>query len=107
MRTKILVVDNDHATLSRIYLALVHRNYKVEASDNPQEITERIKRFRPALLIIGENEYASLNLKFKIPCILLVAKVNRVPTVDGEEIYQIENPVQIDALVKKIEEVVV
>jgi DNA-binding response OmpR family regulator len=43
-RTRILVVDSDLHALSKIYLSLIHKNYKVEASDDAQEIMARTER---------------------------------------------------------------
>ena len=101
------MVDNDLATLSRIYLALVHRNYKVEASDKPEETIERIRRFKPSLLIIGSNEFKTLNTSFKIPCILLYDKGMKDGITGDDEIFPLENPVPIDTLVKLIDELVI
>lgn len=50
-RAKVLVVDSDLHALSRIYLFLLHRDYKVEASDNADEIIPRVERFKPRLVI--------------------------------------------------------
>jgi len=106
-KTKILVVDNDLATLSRIYLALVHRNYKVEASDKQEEIAERIKRFRPAILIIGAEEYLSQKGKIKIPCIVLAEKEKLEGITPDDEVFPMENPVPIDTLVRTIDDLVI
>ena len=51
-RTRILVVDSDLHTLSKIYLSLIHKNYKVEASNDAQEIMARTERFKPHLIIL-------------------------------------------------------
>ena len=104
-RTKILVVDSDLDTLSRIYLALVHRNYKVEASDKKEEISERVKRLKPELLILGQNEYFFFQDKLKIPCITLLdllADEFHVP----EDVIIMRKPVPLDQLIQKIEEIV-
>jgi DNA-binding response OmpR family regulator len=52
-RTRILVVDSDMHTLSKIYLSLINKNYKVEASDDAQEIMARTERFKPRLIILN------------------------------------------------------
>ena len=52
-RAKILIVDSNLHSLSKIYLSLIHRNYKVEASDNAQEIMPRTERFKPRLIILN------------------------------------------------------
>ena len=104
-RTKILVVDNDLDTLSRVYLALVHRNYKVEASDRKEEISERIKRLKPALLILGQNEYLFFQDKLKLPCIILL-NLSEDEFHVPEDVIIMRKPIPLDQLIQKIEEIV-
>lgn len=52
-RAKILVVDSDLHALSRIYLSLIHKDYRVEATDDAAEIMQRAERFKPRLLILN------------------------------------------------------
>jgi CheY-like chemotaxis protein len=52
-RPKILVVDSDLHALSKLYLGLIHKSYKVEATDDGGEILQRTERFKPRLLIIN------------------------------------------------------
>jgi CheY-like chemotaxis protein len=54
-RTRVLVVDSDLHNLSRIYLSLIHKGYKVEASEDGQEIIQRMERFKPSISIIHEH----------------------------------------------------
>jgi hypothetical protein len=105
-RTKILVVDSDLDTLSRIYLALVHRNYKTEASDKDEEIPERIKRLKPALVILGKKEYFIYRDKLKTPCIVLVNNDETETFSTPEDVIILKKPVQLEALYQKIEELV-
>ena len=104
-RTKILVVDSDLDTLSRVYLALVHRNYKVEASDRKEEISERIKRLKPALLILGQNEYLFFEDKLKMPCIILL-NLSEDEFHVPEDVIIMRKPIPLDKLIQKIEEIV-
>ena len=104
-RTKILVVDSDLDTLSRIYLALVHRNYKVEASDQKEEISERIKRLKPALLILGQNEYLFFQDKLKMPCITLL-DLSEDELHVPDDVFIMRKPIPLDQLIQKIEEIV-
>ena len=89
-RIKILVVHHDLDTLSKIYLALVHRNYKTEASDKVEEIEERIKRLKPALIILGKKEWLSLKDILKMRVIIIL-----------------EKPFQMEVLIRTIEEQVI
>jgi DNA-binding response OmpR family regulator len=52
-RARILVVDSDLHVLSKIYLSLIHKDYKVEATDDAQEIVARTERFKPRLIILS------------------------------------------------------
>src|SRR6476661_5288414 len=105
-RTKILVVDSDLDTLSRVYLALVHRNYKTEASDKLEEIPERVKRLKPALLILGSAEYDSYKDKLKLPCILLLADDETRPESLPGDVLVAKKPIHVDALMQIIDELV-
>jgi hypothetical protein len=106
IRTKILVVDSDLDTLSRIYLALVHRNYKVEASDKTEEIAERMKRLKPALLILGKKEYLFFEDKLKTPCIVLWESEEPALLSIPGDVFVVKKPVSLELLIHKIEEMV-
>ena len=105
-RTKILVVDSDLDTLSRVYLALVHRNYKAEASDKAEEIQERVKRLRPALLILGKKEYLFYFEKLKMPCIVLWDNEEPASIRFPDDVFMIKKPIQLESLIHMIQEVV-
>ena len=84
-RTRILVVDSNLDTLSRIYLSLIHKDYKVEATNDVREIADRIARFKPKLVIlhtgtkdVSEEVYRSLSEK-RIPVLLIQADGMVVP----------------------------
>lgn len=46
-------MDSDLHALSRIYLSLIHKDYRVEATDDAAEIMQRTDRFKPRLLILN------------------------------------------------------
>lgn len=101
-RERILVIDTDLDHLSRIYLALLHRNYKTEACNNPEEIKERIKRFKPSLVILPAKEYETIKESLKIPAIVFGSEAVRLN--DGDSFFK--KPVHLEPLLKKIEEIV-
>lgn len=105
IREKVLVVDKDLDTLSRIYLALVHRKFKTEACNKPEEITERLKRFKPAVIILPPEEYTAINKKLKIPAIVVLAEGEHCIELGYGDI-QIKKPVQVEAIIKAIEQLV-
>ena len=92
-RTKVLVVDHDLDTLSKIYLTLVHRNYKAEASDKAEEISERLKRFKPSLLILGKVEYSQVRDTLKIPAIVVVEKEEMLSLQTDSDVILLEKTV--------------
>src|SRR6188768_4456984 len=93
-RTKILIVDQDINTLSKIYLNLLHRNYKVEACNNGAEITERLKKIKPSLLIIHEDFYDLVEKRLKIPAIILNDKFSRTGIREQEDVKILNKPIQ-------------
>jgi DNA-binding response OmpR family regulator len=105
-RTRILIIDTDLDSLSKIYLGLIHRNYKTEASDNTEEIPERVKRLKPAVIIIGKKEYLQQLQKFNIPVILILDK-DEETIRSGDEIIILHKPVSIDQLIQAIESVLI
>jgi DNA-binding response OmpR family regulator len=104
-REKILVVDHDLDSLSRIYLALIHRKFKAEACNNSQEISARLKRFKPSVIILNSDDYDKFQNKLKIPAIVLVEKKNAGVALNDWDI-QIKKPVQIDELIKAVEKLI-
>ena len=105
-RKKILVVDSDLDLLSRIYLGLLHRNYKVEATDKVSEVEERIKRLKPSLLILGTQDYLADLIDLKIPFIVLLEKDEMPANQYKAELNLFEKPVSIEKLVRTIEELI-
>lgn len=105
-KTRVLVVDSDLDNLSKIYLGLIHRNYKPEASDNTEEIPERVKRMKPAVIIIGNKEYLLPLQKMKIPIILLIDKDTCTKGLT-DELTLLQKPVSLDTLVHTIESLVI
>jgi PleD family two-component response regulator len=105
-REKILVVDHDLDNLSRIYLALLHRGFKVEACNQPEEIIDRLKRFKPAVIVVNSNDYKKIMERLKIPAVVLseIQSCSGVPVNDGDVL--LKKPVHADALVKAVETLV-
>lgn len=104
-REKILVVDQDLDSLSRMYLALIHRKFKTEACNNFEEIPARLKRFKPAAIILNGEDYNSISNKLRIPAIVLIENGNKGPALNYGDL-SLKKPVQIDELLKAVEKVV-
>ena len=109
-KVRILVVDSDLHTLSKIYLGLIHKDYKVEATDDANEIIPRTYRFKPRLLIVRTSarnltpetykEIAQRRLQ-----VFFINDENLVIPVEIKKSEQIEMPVNINWLDEKIREV--
>lgn len=102
-RERILVVDTDLDHLSRIYLSLIHRNYRTEASNRPEEIKERIKRFRPSLIILNNEEYDHIKESLKIPAIVVGDTRFSGTLNDGDSFFK--KPVQLESMLRKVDEI--
>ena len=107
IRAKVLVICNDLEQLSKIYLALIHRNFKAEASDKWEEVPERIKRFKPAVLIIAYDLYVMVEAQLKMPAVVMTEKGSGLGSTPGSEVQYIEKPFNMDALVRLTERLVV
>lgn len=103
IRQKILVVYRDLTALSRIYLALLHRNYKVEATNDTGEIVERSKRLKPAVTILGEQEFLDARQDLKTPAIVLVDAEQPSSTVFPDDVIVLEKNSQVEKLVSAID----
>lgn len=104
-REKILVVDQNLDALSRMYLALIHRKFKTEACNNPEEIAARLKRFRPAVIILGLHDYSPICTKLKIPAIVLLEDGDSATELNYGDI-SMRKPVHADDLIKTVERLV-
>lgn len=104
-KEKILVVDQDLDSLSRMYLALIHRKFKTEACNQPEEIVARIKRFKPAVIIISSKDYNTISARLRIPAIVLQNKEEAAVELNYGDLI-LTKPVQIDELMKAVEKVI-
>jgi DNA-binding response OmpR family regulator len=102
-REKILVVGHDLDNLSRIYLALIHRKFKTEACDKPEEIPERIKRFKPGVIVLDLEAYNPIREKLKIPAIVLTDEDVPLSSKLNDGDIWLAKPVQVDTLIKAVE----
>jgi DNA-binding response OmpR family regulator len=105
-REKILVVNHDLDSLSRIYLALIHRKFNTEACNNAEEIPKRLKRFKPAVIVLDQKEYDTISENLKIPAIVIIEPDHSIvsPMNDGD--IQLKKPIHIDELIKAVEKLV-
>jgi PleD family two-component response regulator len=109
-KARVLVVDSDLHTLSKIYLSLIHRNYKVEATDNAQEITARVDRFKPRLVILRSStknltQEVYEELARKRLNVLLIADENEVIPVEWRKLEVIQMPPDVTFFDAKIMEI--
>lgn len=102
---KVLVSHSDLDVLSRIYLLLIHKKYRAEATDKAEEIEQRIKRFKPDVLIICSDDYLLLKDKLRKPTIVITGNSpTRVELNYGDRILKL--PFQTNSLIQAVEELV-
>lgn len=58
---RILIIDTDLFSLSKIYFGLIHLEHAVEACNNLQEVDERVERFQPGVVILGHTGTGDLH----------------------------------------------
>lgn len=75
-------MDSDLHNLSRIYLSLIHKGYKVEASEDGQEIIQRTERFKPSIMIINAQ---TRNLSAEVYAFLQKCRKNILLVNDTDE----------------------
>lgn len=97
---KILVVDNDIDHLSRIYLSLLHRKYRVVVTDKTEEILPRIKKYKPVLIILNEVQYNIVKSKLRAITIVLTEKNSTTELNYGD--LKLEKPFSMHELVKLV-----
>lgn len=105
-REKILVVDSDLDSLSKIYLALIHRKFKVEACNKPEEFSDRMKRFKPFIVVLGSDEYNIHSKKLRPLAIVIADKEieTEIDLNDGDIL--LTKPVAVDELIKAVEKLI-
>ena len=54
-KVRVLVVDDELSSLSKMYINLLLKNYEVEATHRASEVLPRIKRFQPDVVIISHT----------------------------------------------------
>jgi DNA-binding response OmpR family regulator len=106
-RTRVLVADSDLDTLSKVYLALLHRNYKAEACNRYDELPARIRRMKPAVLIMDLPAYQLYGEKMKTPQIILLEK-QAAPFIatDGATLVLFK-PFSMEQLMRHVQQLVV
>ena len=105
-REKILVVDPDLNSLSKIYLSLIHRQFKVEACNNAEEFLDRMKRFKPSVVILNTREYNIYRKKLKIPALVaLDREAEPKPQLNDGDI-SLTKPVPVDELIAAVEKLI-
>jgi DNA-binding response OmpR family regulator len=109
-KARILVVDSDLHALSKIYLGLIHKNYKVEASADANEIVPRVERFKPRLVILRTSTQNLTSDVYKELAkrrllVFLINDSNQEIPVELKKSEQIEVPINMNWLDEKIREV--
>jgi DNA-binding response OmpR family regulator len=107
IRTRVLVADTDLDALSKIYLSLLHRNYKAEICTNAEDLPQKIKKFKPSVLIIDCSMYLSLERKLKLPVIVLLESNEYAMIKEVEDIRLLRKPLQSVTLIGIVQQLTV
>lgn len=112
VKPKILVVEDDMETLSKVYIELLYKDFRVEATNDNEELLSRFDRFRPDLLIISRNIQGfdpvkiceHIKNRHAVPVILLTEhKDSHNTRLDGCEAEGIiTRPVDLKEMLEKI-----
>ncbi len=112
---KILVVD-ETSSLSKVYFDLLSQDYEVEASNDPNEIIPRTRRFHPNLIIVNADlphfdahEFcATVKKELNIPVLLLLdahsATTIKLDSCSADDI--ITKPFKKEYLIQVVENLV-
>jgi len=102
---KVLVSHYDLDVLSRIYLLLIHKKYKAEATNKSEEIEQRLKRFKPDVLIVSSKDYVLVKEKLKKPAIVIADADQTKPELNyGDRV--LKQPFQTSSLLQAVEELI-
>lgn len=102
-----MIADNDLESLSRLYLKLLHKQIKTEATNTADEIIARIQRFRPHIILLNPlltesptNFYCKkLKAEFRVIPILLIESTDRTPYLFDT----VTKPIDVDMLLEMID----
>src|SRR5437763_14947490 len=105
--TRVLIADNDLESLSRLYLKLLHKQIKTEATNTADEIIARIQRFRPHVILLNPslielpaNNYCKkLKADYRVTPILLIEPADRTLYLFDT----MTKPIDVDRLLQMIE----
>jgi len=107
-KSRVLVIDEDIDSLKKLYIGLLQLQFDVEASDQVNEIIQRINRFKPAVVVMAQefvdnepNLYKNIKQIYHLPIIRLVQSLDKG---SGEEDF-VSKPVRINEIAEKIRQV--
>jgi len=104
-KTKVLVIEEDIGSLTRLYLGLSQAGFNVEVSDNMNEILQRVNRFKPQVILVNyaltvnkENFTSIINNKASI----IILYLTDIDQPQEENIQMIKKTFKLNEVVEKI-----
>jgi DNA-binding NtrC family response regulator len=89
-KVKVLLVDDELPSLSKMYIDLLLKNYEVEATHEAREVIPRIRRFCPDVVIIPSalhgldpHDLCSMAKEQGLSFILMVNEASETPCAIG------------------------
>jgi ActR/RegA family two-component response regulator len=104
-RTRVLIVEDEIASISRLYIGLLRMDFTVEVCDNPSELQQRLARFKPQIVVISQKLHQTspgTREKFSIPVIQLGIEGN----VPADADLALDRMASLSTIAKAIENIV-
>ncbi len=103
-RTRIALIGSDLDAMTRIYLGLKQRNYRVETTEVPVDRTW-LRKFRPDVLILEQSGYEAIGAEQKMPVIVYL-DADAAAFQHPEGVFLLRKPVQLDELLALLDRIV-
>ena len=98
VKTLILIADDDLDSLAKMYLKLLHKQIKTEATNDANEIIPQIIKFKPKIVLISPSLVGEHVCEFckKIKCEFRVVPILLIDQAD-------ENSYSFDTVTRQVD----
>lgn len=104
-KRRVMVIEDEVDTITRLYIGLIRMDFDVEISDNTDDLGARLSRFKPHVLLLAlhlQNDglCREVKEKFGVPIIISAPPGSDNNNVDVDEM--VFRPVNLPELGQKI-----
>jgi DNA-binding response OmpR family regulator len=104
-KRRIMVIEDEVDTITRLYIGLIRMDFEVDVSDNTDDLSSRLSRFKPHVLLLAlhlQNDglCREVKEKFGVPIIVSAPPGSDNNNVDVDEM--VFRPVNLPELGQKI-----